>query len=532
MQDGGLQLPHALLAFLQSSSYLKVGVDITANLERLHKELIPSSCSTSFAGHLEIGRMAYNRRAALHPSIRLPTLCRNILRHRIDRDPSICISPVWASTNLPSEFSAHASLEVYAMWSLYTTLNSVKLPEKVSSLTPAGTPVIMRAPDGRVIAQGVIALDRPAKFEGINVTKSRVIMVVQEVSVPGYLISPTLLSSHAPTPLSAFGQPPFSILCQSNHLETNPASALLSSTSSLDILPAESESMGASELHSSGCGDDDARFDSMSLDSPPFVLRYESDFDTFLADEDTEQSISDAAADPATLAVINQLIIDVVQHDSQSQPLIRSRFKGDIWHLFHQFNIPLSHGLRRPFARALSAALFLVDQADKQAVENVLQQKGTSYEAKLKSQPWWIHSRVRRYIPPPEILLSRMAAVMKTYGPLKDATSGEPLFNAKCWDTVKNLLEHIRNGFYSDPLDVPLFYEVRKDRNGLMLYRCCRGTNDVEGGVHQNLIRYFKSFNVSPRRAINMILVYCVRHNIQVFFFTAWITASELVILY
>jgi len=198
----------------------------------------------------------------------------------------------------------------------------------------------------------------------------------------------------------------------------------------------------------------------------------------------------------------------------QSQSLTRSRFKGDIWHLFHQFSIPLSHGLRRPFAQALSAAIFLTDLDDKWAVKEVLKHKGITYKSKLKSHPWWILSRVRRYVPPPEILFGRVAAVMKTYGPLKDATSGEPLFNGKCWDTVKNLLKHIRNGYYSDPPDVPLFYKIRKDRDGLSLYRCCCGTNDVEGGVHQNLIRYFESFNVSPRCAINMILVYCVRHNI------------------
>jgi hypothetical protein len=97
--------------------------------------------------------------------------------------------------DLPSEFVIHAALEVYAMWSLYTTLTTVKLPERVTSSTSAGTPVIMYAPDGRTIARGVIALDRPASFNGVNVTQSRVIMIVQEVYVPGYLISPTLSSS-------------------------------------------------------------------------------------------------------------------------------------------------------------------------------------------------------------------------------------------------------------------------------------------------------------------------------------------------
>jgi len=232
-------------------------------------------------------------------------------------------------------------------------------------------------------------------------------MIVQKVHVPGYLISPMLLSSHTPTSLSAFGGPPFSILCQANHLETNPAPAIIGNAPPIqDILAAESDSLGLLEapetLHM--CNDNNARFDPLSLDSPPFVLRHEPDFDAFLV-MDAEQPALDSAVDPTTLAVISQMIIDVVQYEPQSQSLIHSRFKGDIWHLFHQFNIPLSHGLRRPFARALSAALFLSDPNDKQAVEEVLQGKGSSYGSKLKSQPWWIHSRVCHYIRLPKSCL-------------------------------------------------------------------------------------------------------------------------------
>ena len=446
---------------------------------------------------------------------RLPALCQSILRQQLNRDPAVCISPLWASTSLPAKFTNHAVLEAYAMWSLYSILTTIKLPERVSSSTPAGTPVVMHAPDGRTIARGAIALDRLATFDGVNVTPSRVIMVVQEVCVPGYLISPTLLQSRTPTPLSAFGKPPFSILCQANHLITNPVSAITGNKPPIDIHLDHSKLCAAPQPFHGRGNVDHASFDSLSLDSPPFVLQHEPDFNVF-PETDGEQSISSSALDPTAQAVISQMVTDILQYEPQSQSLTRSRFKGDIWHLFHQFSIPLSHGLRRPFARALSTAIFLTDLDDKHAVEEVLKHKGITYESKLKSHPWWILSRVRRYVPPPEILFSRVAAVMKTYGPLKDATSGEPLFNGKCWDTVKNLLENIRNGYYSDPPDVPLFYTIRKDHDGLSLYRCCRGTNDVEGGVHQNLIRYFESFNVSPRRAINMILVYCVRHNIRV----------------
>ena len=81
---------------------------------------------------------------------------------------------------------------------------------------------------------------------------------------------------------------------------------------------------------------------------------------------------------------------------------------------------------------------------------------------------------------------------------------------------MKNILEHICKGYYSDPPDVALYFVVGKDNNGLLLYHCCHGTNDVEGGVHQNLIRRFTSFSVSPHHAVNMTLEYVVTHNIQV----------------
>ena len=158
-----------------------------------------------------------------------------------------------------------------------------------------------------------------------------------------------------------------------------------------------------------------------------------------------------------------------------------------------------------------------MDPGDRHAVEEVLQKMGNmTYEAKLLCKPKWVLARVRRYVPPPEILFDRVAAVIKMFGPLKDSTTGQPLFTEKAWDMMKNILEHIHRGYYSDPPGIPLYFEVGKDRHGLTLYCCFCGTNDLKGGVHQNLIRRFTSFNVSPRRAVNMILSYAVCHNMQV----------------
>jgi len=84
------------------------------------------------------------------------------------------------------------------------------------------------------------------------------------------------------------------------------------------------------------------------------------------------------------------------------------------------------------------------------------------------------------------------------------------------------VMESIQNGYYSDPLGCMLYSTHGKDANGLTLYRCIQGTNSVEGGIYQNLIKRFSSYNVSPHFATNLLHDYCLCHNLKVhacFFF-------------
>jgi hypothetical protein len=53
---------------------------------------------------------------------------------------------------------------------------------------------------------------------------------------------------------------------------------------------------------------------------------------------------------------------------------------------------------------------------------------------------------------------------------------------------------------------------------GLPIYRCIRGTNSLEGGVHQNVIRFFGSFNAIPRFADSLLAVYRHMHNLKIGF--------------
>lgn len=161
-------------------------------------------------------------------------------------------------------------------------------------------------------------------------------------------------------------------------------------------------------------------------------------------------------------------------------------------------------------------AFLLPVTKDVSLVEPVLKKLGTSYNAQLLSRPKWLHAQVQCMVPPPEVFLPHVAEVIKTYGPVHDATTGQPLFNAQAWDVARNVLENTWLRYYSDPLGVDLYFKMGQDKNSLTVYYYCRGTNSVEGGVHQNIIRKYGSFNTSPRHAINMILEYTIQHNITV----------------
>jgi hypothetical protein len=103
--------------------------------------------------------------------------------------------------------------------------------------------------------------------------------------------------------------------------------------------------------------------------------------------------------------------------------------------------------------------------------------------------PRWLFQCVRCFVPPPEELLPRVSRVIMTYGPLKDSITGQALFNDKAWEIADNALENIRRGYYSNPPNIPLYYTRRRDKYGLLRYKCRRGTNSIEGGVHQNIIQ-------------------------------------------
>ncbi|KAG2193648.1 hypothetical protein INT47_011669 [Mucor saturninus] len=96
----------------------------------------------------------------------------------------------------------------------------------------------------------------------------------------------------------------------------------------------------------------------------------------------------------------------------------------------------------------------------------------------------WIWKRVKRTIPPPHILYTGLYNLFLSFGSLKCVKSGLPLFDKVSWKSAVNVLVAVKDGHVSDPPDLSLYHVRGKDRDGLTLYRCVRGTNSLEGGVH------------------------------------------------
>ena len=195
MQDGRIFLPHRLLTFMQSAAYQKVGFNIASSFNRLWNDCSENCHSLPFLGQVDLEHMAKTRTGIHQPVIGIEGLCASILRKRISRNPAISISSTWDQSHLPASYIDHVVMEMYAISSLYSILSTFNNPKEVSKTTPGGTRVKMLAPDGRVITEGIIALDQPTMFNGVNVSTTRVVMTVEKVHVPAYLISPTLLPS-------------------------------------------------------------------------------------------------------------------------------------------------------------------------------------------------------------------------------------------------------------------------------------------------------------------------------------------------
>lgn len=194
-----------------------------------------------------------------------------------------------------------------------------------------------------------------------------------------------------------------------------------------------------------------------------------------------------------------------------------SRVLKDPFHVFHMFYISASHGLRVAFARALRDAIFILDPEDAARISRWAQSHGLTLDDIKTYRARWLWLHCKRIIPPPEQLYAAVAKVFRLYGPLKDASTGMPLFNTEAWKTAKRILKLIHDGYLSDPPGVALYQVMGTgSTNDLPVYRCLRGTNATEGGVHTHLRNHLPSSGMSIEHAQAYLMDYSLCHNLNV----------------
>ena len=180
--------------------------------------------------------------------------------------------------------------------------------------------------------------------------------------------------------------------------------------------------------------------------------------------------------------------------------------------------MPKNHGALGLFSRRLSQSMMLSYLKDALAAKAVATKlwPNTSWPEVLFRRARWLNKRVRRFIPPPDVLVPRMKAVFSEFENIVDATTGSPLFTPLAIKAYKAVLKLAECGAVSDDTETPLYSLLALDKDNLPLWLCSRGTNVNEGGVHQKLVKTFLSMKgASPELVYFALLEWVHRNNIR-----------------
>lgn len=448
-------LPEKLIMLLSNPCIRKAGRMVASDLKHLEENLdnVPPFC-----GALDLAVFARERHVISNAKVGLAELCATVLGKQLAKNVSERMSTAWEERMLTSEQIRYAACDAYTPLMIYERLSKLAVPAMLPSEPVAGTSVLLYGTDKKIIACGILSSNlHQQSFDGITLSRTRVLLEISEVRIPGAKVS-----THHNRELSSFGATPFALVCLRSHVRVydpvsttllNPIHTLLPNNQ-MDIdtsenLPPDSldvqENLGE---ESDGVGDMVHSIDTSETD--PISVRSLPELQSHHIDPESEAQGREVFAS-----------MDLSDWDG----IIRSRVLKDVFHFFNMLRISTSHGLRKEFARALRDIIFIPDKEDRAriAAYAAALQPPTSFEDLRASKPKWLWQHCKRVIPPPKLLYPLVEKIFLTYGPLKDAMTGQPLFTRQNWQTTKQMLELVRQGFISDPPGIPLYVQIGVD---------------------------------------------------------------------
>lgn len=504
------KLPSQLKLLLSHPRIIKAGRLVNADLKYLE---VASQSSIPFVGGLDLAKYAKDRQMVSNAKCSLADLCAIVLNKRLNKNVSERLSNQWENEDLSPEQLEYAAGDAYASLRIYHQLSVLEPPQplpQVGDLKPFTSVLVYNSEHTTVIARGQLSpnLHTP-QHDGINISPTRTLVEVTEVLVPAAIVT-----THRKKALNLFGPSPFTIVCLRSHLRSYnplPASAIVNNRPN----PSNSH---PSQLIANPEHPTPLESDENSLSQPEHgesiaALIFGA------CDQPGVNTNESREADETSRALGEQILgSNPVVWDTT----IHSRVLKDPFHVFNMFYISRRHGLRKEFARELRNAIFIDDKDDKARINawGATQNPKRDFEELQRTSSAWVQKRCKRVIPPPEILYPSVASVFRTYGPLKDSATGASLFTPDNWRTAKNILDLIYHAYLSDPPGIPLYTVIGLDsKSGLPIYRCSRGTNYTEGGVHTHLRSHLPTSGASIRHLHARLLDFVLRHNLLVIFF-------------
>ncbi|KAL9536765.1 hypothetical protein MBANPS3_012383, partial [Mucor bainieri] len=496
--DACTSLPPSLVELLTDESIKKVGRNVGGDLARIAR-----GYGTIGTGALELGAFCSARKCIPTGTLSLSEISSIVLGAKISKDERLS---AWNCEELSNEQQKYAAIDAWAGLAIYDAVKDIAVTGKrlfaKNDYLP-GTFVALKPPRSKVaVAYGEIIADSTAP----KLKRNMITVKILVLKVPGYVLPRDGSNDSAPAvALDTLGDLPIIVNIPKNLLMTE------------DRAKAMSES---SERHSSSLPvSAPSGSTAASPDEPPFRATSTSS-SSAVAQTAFEQLFASArnTVDKAGFFYGFDLFLSLGTVSSEeSSTRVYTRVVKDIFHLMDMIKPYKRHGLYKEFTRKFSETLFTLDEEDVKKVKQALSSKGESWETKMKYDRGWVWKRVKRRVADPPTLIPMLKALFLSLGPLKDSNSGRALFDKVAWKQAQSVLKIVQQGHASDPPGVQLYFKTGKtDKYGLTTYRCIRGTNSLEGGVHQNLIRKFGSFGAGPELANAMLTEYRLRHNLDV----------------
>lgn len=428
------------------------------------------------------------------------------------------MSSAWERRKLTEQQCRYAACDAYVPLLLYQRLSVLTVPQKlIDPLVPHAAVLVYHADNTTIIARGRIASPdpRPSTFNDIRLTKAQILIEILEVYVPGAIIS-----SHQKRALNLFGDAPFYLIClQSRVRSYDPHSTHIPPSSDESSIVAPSTNslpVATDRLQNSHTDDGAGEMDDTDGDSAGNLMQAE-DINIVPTLQVSSENLSHDI-DPES-AMYGQEILDILSSMPWPEEIC-SRVLKDIFHVFNMLKLSPRHALRKDFAYTLQDAIFIPDKEDyaRLTCYGASLNPPLTFEQLHAKHASWLWKHCKRVVPPPEELYRHVEKVFQTYGPLKDAATQQPLFAKHNWNAARKILELVQLGYISDPPGIPLYtmIGVNKKAGNLPVYRCFRGTNFTEGGVHTHLRSHLPTSGASIPHVNACLTDFVLHHNLKV----------------